>query len=130
MQNEDENPTPSGKLTLQCLTMPADTNPSGDIYGGWLMSNMDLAGSITAQALARGRITTVAVGSMVFLRPVPVGASVGFYVEVDEVGRSSIRTIVEAWLLDQEDGAPQKITECEFVYVAIDDNGRTRPINR
>lgn len=130
MHNEDENPTPTGKLTLQCLAMPADTNPSGDIYGGWLMSNMDLAGSITAQALAKGRITTVAVGSMVFLRPVPVGSSVAFYVEVDEVGRSSIRTIVEAWLLDQGDGAPQKVTECEFVFVAIDNNGRTRPINR
>lgn len=130
MQNEDENPTPTGKLLLQALTMHADTNPSGDIYGGWVMSKMDLAGSITAQAIACGRVTTVAVGSMVFLRPVPVGSSVGFYVDVEEVGRSSIRTLVEAWILDPLDAEPQKITECEFVYVAIDGNGRTRPISQ
>jgi acyl-CoA thioesterase YciA len=130
MQNEDENPTPHGQLMLQALTLPADTNPSGDIYGGWLMTKMDLAGSISAQAIAAGRVTTVAVGSMVFLRPVPIGASVGFYVDVEEVGRSSIRTLVEAWIIDPKGGEAQKITEGEFVFVAIDGNGRTRPINR
>lgn len=130
MQNEDENPSPLGQLMLQVLTLPADTNPSGDIYGGWLMTKMDLAGSIAAQAIAGGRITTVAVGSMVFLRPVPVGASVGCYVDIEEVGRSSIRTVVEAWVIDQRGGEPLKITEGEFVYVAIDGNGRTRPIQK
>ena len=130
MQNEDESPTPNGQLMLQALTLPADTNPSGDIYGGWLMTKMDLAGSISAQAIAGGRVTTVAAGSMVFLRPVPVGACVGFYVDVEEVGRSSIRTLVEAWILDPQGGEGLKITEGEFVFVAIDGNGRTRPIQK
>lgn len=130
MHNEDENPTPTGQLMLQALTMPSDTNPSGDIYGGWLMTKMDLAGSIKAQAIAAGRVTTVAVGSMVFLRPIPVGSNVGFFVEVEEVGRSSIRTLVEAWLMDPEGDEPLKVTEGEFVFVAIDGNGRTRPIQK
>jgi len=74
MQGIDEDPTPNGTLTLQTLSMPANTNPYGDIFGGWLMSQMDLGGAILAQEIAKGRVTTVAVGSMVFLRPVSVGA--------------------------------------------------------
>lgn len=125
---DDDNPKPSGTLTLQTLTMPAYTNPNGDIFGGWLMSQMDLSGAILAQELARGRVTTVAVGSMVFLRPVPVGATVSCYAEAIEVGRSSIRTLVEVWLKGINTGEQEKVTEGEFVYVAIDNNGRTRPI--
>lgn len=124
----DEDPTPNGVLTLQTLTMPADTNPNGDIFGGWMMSQMDLAGSIMAREIAKGRVTTVAVGGMTFLRPVPVGATVSCYCESLEVGRSSIRTIVEVWLKQIETGEVVKVTEGVFVYVAIDDNGRTRPI--
>lgn len=130
MHNEDENPTPTGKLILQSLTMPADTDAQGDIYGGWLMAKMDLAGSIVAQKLAKGRVTTVAVGSMVFLRPIPVGTSICCYVDVEEVGRSSIRTQVDVWLIDSKTDEEFKVTEGEFVYVAIDDNGRTRPISK
>lgn len=130
MNSEDENPRPSGRLMLQALSMHADTNPSGDIYGGWVMQQMDLAGSIRAQTIAQGRITTVAVGSMVFLRPVPVGASVCFFVEVEEIGRSSIRTLVEVWIQAVDTGDYSKVTEGEFVYVAIDNNGRTRPIQK
>ena len=124
----DEDPTPVGTLILQTLAMPADTNPSGDIYAGWLMARMDLAGSTLAQNIASGRVTTVAVGSMVFLRPVSVGASISFYAEEVEVGRSSIRTRVEVWMQSSISDVPEKVTEGEFVFVAIDDNGRTRPI--
>lgn len=126
----DENPTPTGTLTLQTLSMPANTNPYGDIFGGWLMSQMDLAGAILAQEVAKGRVTTVAVGSMVFLRPVPVGATVSCYATAYEIGRTSIRTMIEAWIKVCTTGEVAKVTEGEFVYVAIDDNGRTRPVIR
>lgn len=124
----DEEPQPSGTLTLQTQTMPRDTNPQGDVFAGWLMSQMDLAGAILAQSIARGRVTTVAVGSMVFLRPVPVGSTVSCYAEPIEVGRSSIRTMVEVWLTRVDSGEQEKVTEGEFVFVAIDEGGRTRPL--
>ena len=124
----DEEPQPTGTLTLQTLAMPRDTNPQGDVFAGWLMSQMDLAGAILAQGIARGRVTTVASGSMVFLRPVPVGSTVSCYAEATEVGRSSIRTMVEVWLTRVDSGEQVKVTEGEFVFVAIDDRGNTRPL--
>ena len=130
MNDIDEDPIPNGTLTLQTLAMPADTNPNGDIFGGWLMSQMDLAGAIMAQEYAQGRVTTVAVGGMTFLRPVPVGATVSCYAEALETGRSSIRTLVEVWIKSSSGEAVEKVTEGEFVYVAIDNNGRTRPLKK
>lgn len=130
MAKIDEDPTPNGELALQTLAMPKDTNSNGDVFGGWLMSQMDLAGAITAREVARGRITTVAVGSMAFLRPVPVGSTVSCYAEVLEIGRSSIKILVEVWVRHYEREGQQKVTEGEFVYVAIDNAGRTRPVNQ
>ncbi len=130
MHGLDDDPTPHGTLTLQTLSMPADTNPYGDIFGGWLMSQMDIAGAILAQDIARGRVTTVAVSSMSFLRPVPVGATVSCYAEQVEVGRSSIRIVIEVWIKETLSREIAKVTEGEFVYVAIDDNGRTRAVPR
>ena len=124
----DEEPKPSGELVLQTLALPRDTNSNGDIFGGWLLSQMDLAGAIAAREIAKGRVTTVAVGSMAFLRPVPVGSTVSCYCEILEVGRSSIKTIVEVWVKQYDRNAQQKVTEGEFVYVAIDNAGRTRPV--
>lgn len=124
----DEEPKPSGELALQTLALPRDTNSNGDIFGGWLLSQMDLAGAIAAREIAKGRVTTVAVGSMAFLRPVPVGSTVSCYCEILDVGRSSIKTIVEVWVKQYDRNAQQKVTEGEFVYVAIDDAGRTRPV--
>lgn len=130
MNDIDEDPTPSGTLTLQTLAMPADTNSNGDIFGGWLMSQMDLAGAILAHDYAEGRVTTVAVGGMTFLRPVPVGATVSCYAQALETGRSSIRTLVEVWIKTNRSGGVEKVTEGEFVYVSIDDNGRTQALRR
>jgi acyl-CoA thioesterase YciA len=130
MHGLDEDPTPTGTLTLQTLAMPGDTNPDGDIFGGWLMSQMDIAGAILAQEIAKGKVTTVAVGSMVFLRPVPVGATVSCYASPEEIGRTSVRTLIEVWIKICKTGEVAKVTEGEFVYVAIDDNGRTRQIAR
>ncbi len=124
----DEAPQPTGELALQTVAMPIATNSEGDVYAGWLMSQMDLGGSIIAQQIAHGRVTTVATGSMVFLRPVPKGYQVRCYVDVLDVGRSSIKTLVEVWLKSLASDELMKVTEGEFVYVAIDENGRTRPI--
>ena len=128
MPGINEDPTPNGTLTLQTLTMPASTNPDGDIFGGWMISQMDLAGSILARDIANGRVTTVAVGSMSFLCPVPVGAIVCCYCEPLEIGRSSIRSLVEVWLKQAGSKDLVKVTEGVFVYVAIDDRGHTRTI--
>ncbi|WP_185233656.1 acyl-CoA thioesterase [Teredinibacter franksiae] len=127
MASIDEEPTPNGELVLQTLALPRDTNSNGDIFGGWLMSQMDLGGAIAAREVAQGRVTTVAVGSMAFLRPVPVGSTVTCYAEIIDVGRASVKALVEVWV-KQYTRKLQKVTEGEFVYVAIDDTGRIRPI--
>lgn len=128
MAQLDQNPMPSGVLVLQTLALPRDTNSNGAIFGGWLMSQMDLAGAIASRELAKGKVTTVAVGNMVFLTPVPVGSTVSCYCEVLEIGRSSIKTRIEVWIKTPSNPEPTKVTDGEFVYVAIDDTGRTRPI--
>ncbi len=126
----DEIPQPNGELGLQTVAMRTATNAEGDVFAGWLLTQMDIAGSVIAQELADGRVTTVAVGSMAFLRPVPVGAQVRCYVDILEVGRSSIKTMVEVWLKVVGEQELMKVTEGEFIYVAIDQNGRTRLIER
>jgi acyl-CoA thioesterase YciA len=128
MNDIDSTPVPHGELALQTVAMPKDTNPNGDIFGGWLMSQMDIAGMVTAAEMAGGRVATVAIDAMAFLTPVHVGAVVSCYCDVLEIGRSSIRIIVEVWINSKHDGEPIKVTEGEFVFVAIDDNGRTRAI--
>ncbi|TDG15722.1 acyl-CoA thioesterase [Seongchinamella unica] len=130
MNDIDSTPVPQGDLALQTVAMPKDTNPNGDIFGGWLMSQMDIAGMVTAAEVAGGRVATVAIDAMAFLTPVHVGAVVSCYCDVLEIGRSSIRIVVEVWINSQHDGEPIKVTEGEFVFVAIDDNGRTRAIQR
>lgn len=128
----DESPKPSGQLALQTIAMPKDTNASGDIFGGWLLSQMDLAGSVIAAEVAAGRVATVAIDRMSFMVPVKVGALVSCYVQVMAVGRSSIQVQVEVWsrLTVATGAAPtvHKVTEGSFVFVAIDEEGRTRPV--
>jgi len=130
MNDIDSTPLPHGDLALQTVAMPKDTNASGDIFGGWLLSQMDLAGLITAMEVVDGRAATVAINGMAFLTPVHVGAVVSCYCDVLEIGRSSIRIVVEVWINSQHDGEPIKVTEGEFVFVAIDENGRTRAIQQ
>lgn len=130
MSDIDSTPVPQGELALQTIAMPKDTNANGDIFGGWLLSQMDIAGSITATDVAAGRVATVAIDGMTFLTPVHVGAVVSCYCDVLETGRSSIRIVVEVWINSKHDGEPIKVTEGEFVFVAIDEKGRTRAINR
>jgi acyl-CoA thioesterase YciA len=119
---------PSGEPAIRTIAMPADTNPSGDIFGGWLMSQMDLAGSSAAGRRAHGRTATVAVDSMSFLRPVKVGDEVSLYANVVSVGRTSLRVSVEAWRRPRL-GEMSKVTQATFVFVAIGDDGRPRPLD-
>ena len=130
MSDIDSTPVPQGELALQTVAMPKDTNANGDIFGGWLMSQMDIAGLIAATEVARGRVATVAIEGMAFLTPVHVGAVVSCYCDILEIGRSSIRIVVEVWINSKHDGEPIKVTEGEFVFVAIDENGRTRTIQK
>lgn len=119
---------PRGELAARTLAMPADTNPSGDIFGGWIMAMMDAAGSMTATRLAGGRVVTAAVSHMSFLEPVKVGDAVCCYTDVQRIGRSSLTLCVEAWALRQGQGARIQVTAAEFTFVALDEAGRPRPL--
>lgn len=124
----DETPKPRGELSLQTVAMPRDTNATGDIFGGWLVSQMDLAGLVAASHLARGRVATVAIDKMSFMVPVKVGAVVSCYTRIATVGRSSIHVEVEVWMAYAGKPGQVKVTEGTFVFVAIDDQGRTRTV--
>src|SRR5580692_7586049 len=125
--SESDN-QPRGELALRIVAMPADTNPSGDIFGGWLMSQMDMGAGTTASARAKGRTATVAVSHLSFLRPVKVGEVVCVYTEVIRVGRTSMSLAVEAWALPRGLGGRHKVTAAEFVMVAVDEHGKPRPV--
>lgn len=120
---------PRGQLALRMLAMPADTNPSGDIFGGWVMSQMDIAGGTTAWKRAGGRVATVAVDGFVFHKPINVGDVVSCYCDIVRVGRTSITILVEAWALrDRREESLVRVTEGTFTFVALDDNGQKRPV--
>jgi acyl-CoA thioesterase YciA len=126
-ENTDEEPR--GELAIRTLAMPADTNPHGDIFGGWLISQMDIAGGITANARARGRVATVAVTGFTFHKPVLVGDVVCCYADIRKIGRTSITIGVEAWVLRRDESSDRiKVTEGVFTFVAIDDDGSPRPV--
>ncbi|HZB92051.1 MAG TPA: acyl-CoA thioesterase [Stellaceae bacterium] len=121
---------PRGELASRTLAMPADTNPNGNMFGGWIMSLMDNAGAMTAVHHAKGRVATVAVSNIVFHQPVNVGDVVCCYTAVTKRGRSSIVLTVEVWVLRQGQGERVKVTQSEFTFVAVNENGRPRPLPR
>ena len=125
-----DSPAPEGQLTIQTIAMPAHTNPRGDIFAGWVVSQMDLAAGIAAVEVAKGRTATVAINGMQFLSSVHVGAIVSCYTQITKVGRSSIYIHVDLWINKKDNFEPLKVTEGEFVFVALDDNGWTRPIKK
>ena len=120
---------PKGDLTIRTLAMPADTNPAGDIFGGWVMSQMDIAGAITAHERTKGRTVTVAVEAMTFIAPVKVGDVLCVYTSVERVGTTSITVAMEAWARRNRIADRVKVTEARFVYVALDDHGAKRKID-
>jgi len=121
---------PAAALVGRVIAMPADTNPEGDIFGGWLLAQMDVAGATPAFELARGRCATIALDGMVFHQPVSVGDEVSTYARVVHTGRTSIRVHVEAWkrARGQADAEAVRVTEGVFTYVAIDDDRKPRPL--
>lgn len=128
--NLSGNPSPRGELAARTLAMPADTNPAGDVFGGWIMAQMDAAGAITATRLAEGRVVTVAVTDVVFLEPVKVGDVVCFYAEPVRRGTTSVTLHIETWVLRQGRGERVKVTAAEYTFVALDETGTPRPVTR
>ncbi len=120
---------PKGELAIRTLAMPADANPAGDIFGGWLISQMDIAGGVTASARAHGRVATVAVTGFTFHKPVLVGDVVCCYADIQKVGTTSITIGVQAWVLRRDKSSDRiKVTEGVFTFVALDDDGKPRPV--
>ena len=118
-----------GTLSIRTLAMPADTNPNGDIFGGWLMSQMDIAGSITAHSRAGGRVVTVGVEAMTFHRPVHVGDVVCCYTDIVKTGKTSMTVLVEVWVLRERNTDDNvKVTEGTFTFVAIGKDGNKRAL--
>ncbi|MCG8593359.1 MAG: acyl-CoA thioesterase [Kiloniellales bacterium] len=115
-------------MQTRTLAMPADANPSGDIFGGWVLAQMDVAGGIAAAQIAKGRVATVAVTAMAFHLPVFVGDVLCVYASEPRIGRTSITLNLEAWALRRQSGQRVKVTQGEFVFVALDEGGRPRPV--
>ena len=123
-----QDEAPRGNLTVRINAMPADTNANGDIFGGWVMSRMDAAGGIAGVDRAQGRVVTIAVDAMTFIRPVKVGDVLSVYTEVEAVGRTSMKIHVEAWARRFRTSIHEKVTDATFTFVAIDEEGRPRPV--
>ncbi len=119
---------PHGELAIRAIAMPCDTNANGDIFGGWIMAQMDLAGGNLALRRARGRAATVAVEGMTFISPVAVGDEVTIYARILSTGRTSMRMLVEAWKRDRHADEVTRVTSAVFVFVAIDEQRRPRPL--
>jgi acyl-CoA thioesterase YciA len=119
---------PTGEMTLRTLAMPGDANAAGDIFGGWVMAQMDLACGIRAAERARGRVVTAAVNEMAFAMPVKIGDTLGIYTEIVKVGRTSMTLKVEAWAQRYLSERMDKVTDALFVMVALDENGHPTPV--
>lgn len=121
---------PCGVLTTRTLAMPKDTNPSGDIFGGWVVAEMDKAGAICAGQCAGGRVVTVAIEAMEFIQPVFVGDILSLHAEVTRMGRTSITVLLEAWAVRNRIGEEVKVTEGTFTFVAVDQKRRPKRFKR
>lgn len=119
---------PRGTLTVRTMAMPADTNANGDIFGGWVMSRMDQAGGMAGVERAMGRVVTVSVDSMNFIQPMKVGDVLCVYCDIDKVGRTSMKINVEAFAKRFLTGECHKVTDATFTFVAIDEDGKPRPV--
>ena len=124
----DAPASPRGELSLRTLAMPADTNQNGDIFGGWLLSQMDIAGGIYVAKSVRSRSVTVAIEAMTFRKPVFVGDVVSVYTDTVRVGRTSVSVRVEAWVTRANESQMILVTDGTFTYVAIDAQGKPTPV--
>jgi acyl-CoA thioesterase YciA len=121
---------PKGELVIQTIAMPTDTNPNGDIFGGWLTSQMDLGSGILAAKTAQARVVTVAMEGMSFLQPVRVGDTVRCYARVEKIGRTSMTIPVEVWVTRYMTGEELRVTHGVFTLVAVDESGKPIPVKR
>jgi acyl-CoA thioesterase YciA len=121
---------PKGELVIQTIAMPKDTNRDGDIFGGWLVAQMDLGSAILAAKVAKARVVTVAIEAMAFLHPVRVGDTVACYAWVEKIGRTSMKIPVEVWVQRYMTGEQLRVTRGVFIYVAVDADGKPIPVNR
>jgi acyl-CoA thioesterase YciA len=119
---------PTGELMIRTVTMPADTNPNGDIFGGWIMSQMDHAAGTAAMRRATGRVVTAAVDGMAFISPIHVGDEVSLYASVLSVGNTSMKILVEAWRRPRDSNTSLRVTKAVFTFVAIDEDRRPRKV--
>ena len=119
---------PLGKLTTRTIAMHADTNPAGDIFGGWVLSQMDMAAGICAGQRAQSRVVTVALDGMSFIKPVHVGDILGVYTRIVRIGRSSLDVHVECWVRRSRIGQREKVTEATFKFVALNEQGQSTPV--
>jgi acyl-CoA thioesterase YciA len=122
--------SPQGELVIQTIAMPKDTNAGGDIFGGWIMSQMDLGSGILAAKTAKCRVVTVAMDGMSFLQPVQVGDTVACYARVEKIGRTSMTIPVEAWVSRYRTGETVRVTRAVFTYVALGADGKPVPVKR
>jgi acyl-CoA thioesterase YciA len=127
MESGDQN---RGELVIQTIAMPKDTNRNGDIFGGWLVAQMDLGSGILAAKVAKSRVVTVAIEGMAFLHPVRVGDTVACYARVAKIGRTSMTIPVEVWVHRYMTGDEIRVTRADFIYVAVDEKGRPIPVKR
>ncbi len=128
---ENAPSAPSGNLLLRTMTMPGDTNPAGDIFGGWIMSQLDISGAILAREIAQGRVVTVAVDGMSFLKPVQVGDVVCCYGRCAHIGRTSLKIHLELWvkkIYENEISKRSLVTQACFTYVKVDSEGKPAPL--
>ncbi|MEO8044396.1 MAG: acyl-CoA thioesterase [Spartobacteria bacterium] len=131
MDDASETPSkPSGELVTRTVAMPKDTNPNGDIFGGWLMSQMDLGSGILASKTAKTRVVTAALDGMSFLQPVRVGDTVACYARVESIGRTSMKIPVEVWVQRYMRTEQLLVTRAVFIYVAIDHDGKPVAVER
>lgn len=121
---------PEGELSIRTMAMPADTNQNGDIFGGWLLSQMDIAGTVFATKVIKTRNVTVAIEAMNFRKPVYVGDLVSVHAHLVRIGRTSITVHLDAWVIRRNEMKPILVTDGNFTYVAIDEHGRPQPIQR
>ncbi len=131
MSQLDDSPLPNGKLVLRIIPQPANTNSSGDISGGWVLLQMDIAAEETARSVAKGRVAMVACEGASFLSPVKMGSALCCYTKITDIGKSSVQVHVEVWTQNPQDDARRKVCDSTMVYVAIEESGRIRalPIN-
>lgn len=115
-------------MTIRTLAMPADANPAGDIFGGWVLAQMDIAGGVAAYEIAKGRVVTAAIDGLSFLKPVKIGDVLCVYTEEIKIGTTSVKIHVEAWALRQKLGFRERVTHAVLTFVALDGNGKPRPV--